>query len=78
MKKIVLILAVLSAFSCSEKEPQPCNCGIVANDGIDGNCHWIEIRNNCSGNKKIFCIDEDKWMNAHPGTEFCITNYNSW
>ena len=65
-------------------QPKPCNCGIIANDGIDTdpntgqNCYWLEIRNNCSGNKKKFCFDQDIWMNNFVGNNFCVTNQTSW
>lgn len=66
---------------CNEDKPTPnkqCNCGTIANDGIDPGCFWLQIRNECSGNKKKFCFDEDIWMNAHPGERFCVTNSSGW
>lgn len=76
----------LILFSCKkekEQEQKQCNCGTIANDGIstnpDGsNCYWLEIRNDCSGNKKTWCFDEDVWMNAAVGSHFCVTNEQSW
>jgi hypothetical protein len=87
MKNIFLfsLMVVLTLSSCSKDEdPEPCNCGTIANDGIDYNsntgqkCYWLEIRNNCSGNKKKFCFDEDVWMNNHVGSNFCVTGETSW
>jgi len=79
MKKIILILAV-ALTSCNKDET--CNCGTIANDGIDYNngnyCYWLEIRNSCSGNKKTFCFDQDVWMEANPGEIFCVYNVESW
>ena len=60
MKKALLtILLGLSLFACKKEDvettqptqTQQCNCGIIANDGIDAvtNCYWLEIRNECSG-----------------------------
>lgn len=93
MKKVLLVLTlVMSLLSC-EKETetssssggggnngQQCNCGIIANDGIDTatDCYWLEIRNECSGNKKKFCFDHDVWMNNYVGDRFCVSNVNSW
>lgn len=84
----VLAMAAIMIFtSCEKEDPNDssgsnsggqCNCGTIANDGIDGNCYWLEIRNECSGNKKTFCFDEDIWMNNHPGDRFCVTNVSSW
>jgi|GEM_PF-1274801 hypothetical protein len=80
--KILTIIFAISFIGCSDDDtPNPnkdCNCGTVANDGIDNDCYWLELRNNCSDNKKTFCVDQDKWMDAHPGTQFCITNSGSW
>lgn len=81
MKKLIIAAFLLGLMSCEKETVRPtsaCNCGTIANDGIDGNCYWIEIRNNCSKNKKKFCIDQDIWMDAHVGTNFCITNIDKW
>ncbi len=85
MKKLLLLFTLLTASvlsSCSDEPTAPsassnCNCGTIANDGIDGNCYWLEIRNSCSGNKKIFCFDQDIWMDAYVGENFCVAN-QSW
>lgn len=81
----MLIVLGMGLTSC-EKEPineyeneqSNCSCGIIANDGINNGCYWLEIRNNCSGNKKKFCFDEDIWMNAHVGESFCVTGVSEW
>jgi len=78
MKKILFILSItMFLFSC-EKEIEDCNCGVISNDGIDGDCYWLEIRNNCSNNKKVFCFDEDFWMNNYVGDNVCVTNESGW
>ncbi len=73
---MLLFVIAISFQSC--KKDEPCNCGTIANDGIDGNCYWLEIRNECSGNKKRFCFDEDVWLNNHVGDNFCVTNQGEW
>lgn len=80
MKKVVIfIMLAISIVSCNkEEEDKQCNCGTIANDGIDGSCYWLEIRNDCSGNKKKFCFDQDVWMSAYVGSNFCVTNQNQW
>jgi hypothetical protein len=75
MKKLLFLLIILS--SCKKEETTPCNCGTIANDGADG-CYWLEIRNDCSGNKKTFCFDEDVWMNAYVGSSICVSNEQPW
>lgn len=78
INKIVLILSMLALFGCDKESTSQCNCGTVANDGIDNNCYWLEIRNSCSGNKKKFCFDQDVWMEAYVGSDFCVTGESSW
>lgn len=91
MKKIKIMMIALmmcSVFaSCSKEDDdvisKNCNCGTIANDGIDTNpdgssCYWLEIRSECSGNKKKFCFDQDVWINNHVGENFCVTNQAGW
>lgn len=85
MKKLLLgLLIVLSVglVSCEkdefEDEQTSCTCGTIANDGIDNGCYWLEIRNSCSGNKKVFCFDQDVWLNAFVGESFCVSGVDSW
>jgi hypothetical protein len=79
MKKLIMILMLaIVLVSCNEEDNKPCNCGTIANDGIDGSCYWLEIRNDCSGNKKKFCFDQDVWMDAYVGSNFCVTNQGQW
>jgi hypothetical protein len=80
MKKVVMfIMLAIGLASCSkEEDTKQCNCGTIANDGIDGSCYWLEIRNDCSGNKKKFCFDQDVWMDAYVGSNFCVTNQSQW
>lgn len=78
MKKVISILFLSIALMSCEKENKQCNCGTIANDGIDNGCYWLEITNDCSGNKKKFCFDQDVWMNAYVGSNFCVTNQNEW
>ena len=82
MKKLTIILTVailigLSVMYSCEKD-KDCNCGVIANDGIDGDCYWLEIRNDCTGNKKKFCFDQDIWMNNQVGENFCVTGESKW
>ena len=75
MKQIILIAIVLLA-SC--KKEKDCNCGIIANDGITNGCYWLEIRNDCTGNKKKFCFDQDVWQSNYVGDPFCVANEPKW
>ena len=79
MKKLIMILMLaIGLVSCNKEEDKQCNCGTIANDGITGTCYWLEIRNDCSGNKKTFCFDQDVWMDAYVGSNFCVTNQGQW
>lgn len=78
MKKLFLAFIVATSIISCEKE-EPCNCGTITSDGVDGNsCYWLEIRNECSGNKKKFCFDYDVWLNNSIGSNFCVTNQGEW
>ncbi len=87
MKKLFLVLTLaVMLMSCEKDEeysaPEKCNCGTIANDGIDNINnqlkYWLEIRNSCSGNKKKFYFDQDIWMTAYVGTDICLNNVSSW
>jgi hypothetical protein len=79
MKKVLLIMALaIGLTSCEKETSKPCNCGTITNDGINGSCYWLEIENDCSGNKKTFCFDQSVWMNAYVGSNFCVTNQTEW
>jgi hypothetical protein len=77
MKKYLLLIIIALAFIGCKKD-KDCNCGIIANDGITNGCYWLEIRNDCSGNKKKFCFDQDIWMSNYVGDPFCVTNQPAW
>jgi len=72
------IVTVSTLMTGCVKEEEECNCGVITNDGIDNGCYWLEIRNDCSGNKKKFCFDQDVWLDSHVGELFCVTNEVSW
>jgi hypothetical protein len=85
MRKLFMFMIVVSCIllSCKKEDQEKCNCGTIANDGISTNadgssCYWLEIRNDCSGNKKQWCFDQDVWMNSPVGSNFCVTNVTSW
>ena len=84
MKKLILIVSVLflTVTSCTKDPitPTTCqsSCGIIVNDGIDNNCYWLQIQNDCSGNYKTFCFDQNVWMNSYVGESFCVTNEPAW
>lgn len=78
MKKILLMMAATMMLSCEKENVQPesCNCGLVVSDNVKD--YSVVIRNNCSGNEKKFNLKPGDWMNAHVGSDFCITNVTSW
>jgi len=80
MKKIIMLISVVALISsCKKKEikeTSPCNCGIIQSDNaID---YSVVIKNECSNNNKTFTLSEGDWMNAHPGSRYCITNSGKW
>ena len=77
MKKVIIIAVAALISSCSKKEKnQPCNCGVIQSDKVQN--YSVVIQNECSGNNKTFTLSEGDWMNAHPGTKYCITNSGKW
>lgn len=84
MKKILIIgLFAIFAVSSCKKEDEKCNCGTITDDGITYNndgtsCYWLEIRNECSNNKKTWCFDYDVWFDGNVGEDFCVYNENRW
>ena len=71
---ISLLILSISLFSCQKEEDSVttnCECGTIANDGNSTDSFWIEVRNNCTSNKKKFYMDEDLWMDAHIGEKRC-------
>jgi len=75
MKKIIGILLLLTLLSC-EKEKVECNCGLVLSDNVQD--YSVVIRNDCSKKEKRFYLQPGDWMNAHVGSNYCITNVSSW
>ena len=82
MKKVLLVLGMITMAlsSCKKEEVCDSNCGTIISDGININtdCYWLEIQNECSGNNKVFCFDENTWTNNYVGDSFCVTNEPSW
>jgi len=80
MKRVILILSVLALTlaSCNKEELCTSNCGTITDDGITNGCYWLEVQNECTGNKKIFCFDQNVWSNNYVGDNFCVTNEPTW
>jgi hypothetical protein len=81
MKKLILgALLLLSVISCKKEEklPVPCNCGAIIDDPIVGSQYGLTIKNDCSGNQKTFYFTAEVWATAYVGTNFCVSNVQSW
>jgi hypothetical protein len=77
MKKSILLIATVLIFaSCKKEEDKPCNCGVVQSDNVQN--YSVVIQNECSGNNKEFTLQQGDWMNAHVGSNYCITNASKW
>lgn len=78
MKKIILAISVVALISsCKKKEEEkPCNCGIIQSDNVQD--YSVVIQNECSGNNKTFTLSPSDWMDAHVGSNYCITNSGKW
>lgn len=57
-----------------------CLCGGVTDYGMDTGCgidneefcYWIEIKNDCSDNKKKFSIDSSNWTSKKDFDRLCL------
>ncbi len=85
MKKLIYLFALgalVAVSSCKKEDETPCNCGLITNDdnGTTNGDSWysVDIRNSCTDNVKTFYLTEGDWINAHVGSDFCITNETSW
>jgi hypothetical protein len=58
------------------KNKKQCNCGLITSDRVSD--YSIVIRNSCSGNEKRFTLAPGDWVNAHVGSDYCITNSGRW
>lgn len=68
-------MLLLTLLSC-EKEKAKCNCGLVLSDDVSD--YSVVIRNDCSKNEKKFYLQPGDWMHAYVGSNYCITNVDSW
>jgi hypothetical protein len=79
MKKLLLgALLLLSVISCKKEELVPCNCGAIIDDPIVGNQYGLTIKNDCTGNQQTFYFTPEVWATAYVGTNFCVSNVQSW
>ena len=86
MKKIIIALTLITVISCQKEEVTPtkpisaiannCSCGLIVSDDVED--YSIVIKNQCSGNNKKFILEPDKWMNAHPGNNYCMVSAGTW
>jgi len=77
MKKTILIFSMgIVLMSCEKEKQQQCNCGLITDDRVSD--YSIVIRNGCSGNEKRFTLTPGDWVNAHVGSNYCITNTTGW
>lgn len=69
-----MIVLLLNLLSCKKEEV--CNCGLILRDNVSN--YSVLIRNSCSKNEKWFYLQPGDWMNAHVGSDYCITNVEKW
>ena len=79
MKKYLYLFTFISiTLVLSSCEKEECNCGVITDDEILGDCYSLTIRNDCSDNYETFCFDYDVWLDNYVGGEFCVENVDSW
>jgi len=80
MKNLLLVLGLgLALTSCKkDNQSEDCNCGTIANDDINSSGYLLEVRNDCTGNKKWFYVDGDTWLDGYVGSSQCFNNQSNW
>jgi hypothetical protein len=76
MKKVIMLMAMPLLFACSAEDSTDCNCGLIVRDNVKD--YSVTIRNACSGNEQTFRLQQGDWINAHVGSDYCITNVTNW
>jgi len=79
MKKLLVFSIILMSIAACKKDEikkENCNCGRILSDDVTN--YSIVVRNNCTGNKKSFVLEEGDWMNAYVGSDICLTNEPTW
>ncbi len=78
MRKLILVMLTLSAFSCSKKDTsKDCKCGIITDDDVKVSSTFdvsyiLTIKNDCSGNSKDFYVGQNTWMDSPVGEPACM------
>jgi len=81
MKKLIIIFVLLTLISC--KKQKICNCGIITGDygnttGV-GNFNTIVVKNDCSGNERIFDVIPSSYYEIIAvGEKYCVINIYNW
>jgi hypothetical protein len=78
MKKLIFLLS-LALLSCEKEPTNPaCSCGIITSQGIENDCYYFYVKNDCSGNTKKFCMIASDWVNFNVGDGICLTDKKPW
>ena len=81
MKKTVFIIVMLFLFSC--KKEKICNCGVITMDYGNTTVIYpyqtIVVKNDCSGNERIFdIIPSSVYELIAVGEMYCVINIYNW
>jgi hypothetical protein len=81
MKKLLLILTFLTFLGCNKENITPtpeCNCGTISDYGTKNGLYWIELENDCSGNKEHWFFREEVFITAQIGYNLCMYDEPNW
>ena len=89
MKTFLLIVAMWTCFfvyACNKDQPKGygkeeyCNCGIVCSDSIATaqGLYLLSVENECSGNEKLFIVDQLVYNAYFVGDRICINDEQPW
>ena len=77
--KTLLIVLVCLTISCKDKDPlQPCNCGIVSNNGQNTSGYYITVKNECTKNQENFYMSYELMHYYLIGDKYCSDVVDSW
>ena len=78
MKKVLLIVGIISMFgvSCKRKEVNPCNCGTITSidtvfKGATESIIDVNVTNNCTSTNKLIGTSTYHSPNLKKGGQYC-------
>jgi len=80
MKKVLIVLGLITMALSSCKKECTSSCGTVNGYGYDGGGleYYFTVQNECSGNSEYIAVDSTTWANYTDSQSYCATNGQTW